>query len=291
MQRRSKTTRRRFLAAGAAMLATPAISQVKGPFDSLGPDADPNDLIDQIWDPETQRFISVRDLIDRLVDAPIILVGERHGFAPHQNREAFLLQALADRGRYPTLALEMLEPAQEPIIEEYRARNPEYARGLGIALDWANTGWPDWSFYEPVFDAAFAGKLDIVGADLSRSEQRELDQSTFDGPLGSAEVHASWKASLMEVYCGLIDEAQADLLANKQIRRDEVMANRVSSNSTDGGAILICGREHTRPERSVPFYLTDTYLGVDFVPREAIQDGRFSWISPAPEEQRSLLCG
>ncbi|MEM6478565.1 MAG: hypothetical protein AAF647_05915, partial [Pseudomonadota bacterium] len=101
----SDLKRRAFLSGAAALFASPAISQVKGPFDLLGPNADPKDLIDRVWDPARASFLTIRDLIDTLADSEIILVGERHGFAAHQERVAFLIKALADRGRYPTLAL------------------------------------------------------------------------------------------------------------------------------------------------------------------------------------------
>lgn len=279
-------TRRAFLTGAAATLATPAISQVKGPFDALGPGADPDDLIDRVWDPGSRVFLSIRELIDRLVDAPVILLGERHGYAAHQDREAFLIQALADRGRYPALALEMLEPRQEVIVRAYRRRNPEYARRLGIALDWASTGWPDWSFYEPVFDAAFAAKLPILGADLPLARQRVIEaEGTPDRP-EDPWILDSWKDAMFKAHCGLIDNTRTRHLALKQWKRDQAMASAIQGHAR--GAILIAGQEHVRADRGVPRYVSEDVVSIAFEPTPTEGRGWLSWGVQAKEKAGGL---
>jgi uncharacterized iron-regulated protein len=283
-------SRRSTLVGLVSVLATPAISQVRSPFEGLPNTADPNDLIDKIWDPKKADFISVRELIEQLVDAPIILIGERHGFAPHQDRAAFILQALADRGRYPALALEMLEPAQEPVIEKYRRRNPEYARGLGIELDWANTGWPDWRYYEPIFDAAFAAKLNIAGADMPAKEQRLIEQNGLTTRPENLSILESWKTSMISAHCGLIDEKRASILALKQWKRDLAMAKAISKPEYVDGSVLLCGREHTRSDRSVPLYIRSNHTTVNLVGDGDFDKDQMAWITPKPNEEKSILC-
>ncbi len=283
----NRLSRRTVLSGAAALLATPAISQVKGPFDDIGPDADPKDLIDKIWDPEKQGFITIPELIDRLVDTPIILIGERHGFAPHQDREAFLLQALADRGRYPTLAMEMLEPAQEPVIQAYRAKNPEYARGLGIALEWSKTGWPDWSYYEPVFDAAFAAKLPIVGADLPLAEQRRIERDGIEERPNDLSILEGWQDAMMKAHCGLIDEERAFRLALKQWKRDEHIAEIVSAAQNH---TLIVGLSHLNHDGGLKArFLNQTHRSIAFI--EANSPGTleaYEWRTPKFNKEKAL---
>lgn len=274
--------RRQLMAAGVAALAAPALARAQGAFD--GAETTP----DQIWDPEAQSFLSVPDLIGRLVEAPIILLGERHGFAPHQDRAAFLLKALADRGRYPTLALEMLEPAQEKVIARYRARNPEYARRLGVALDWANTGWPDWSFYEPIFDAAFAAKLGIIGADVSTAIEAALDAGAAPERPVSAEAAAAWVRRVEAAHCGLIDATDAKRLAIKQVVRDRHMAARVQSAAQDNpdGAVLITGRNHATEGVGVPRHLDKQNLAI--ISFAGVSESRdqsgLVWLTPDAED-------
>lgn len=283
MPRNSNLTRRALLAGVATTLAAPALGQSKGAFDQIGPDADPNDLIDQIWDPKREAFISVRELIDQLEQSPIILIGERHGFSPHQNRAAFILKALADRGRYPTLALEMLEPAQEPVINAYRARNPEYARGLGIALDWANTGWPDWSFYEPIFDAAFAAKLPIVGADLPSAQQREIELNGWEGQPSASHILSTWREDMLKAYCGSINDQEAERLALKQWQRDLSMAEVADAA---GDVLLLCGRQHVRAEIGIPAFLTTDASVVSLEDQSSdLKEDGFTWVLESSPEK------
>lgn len=280
MHKIAKVSRRHLLAAGGAALASPALAQVSGAFDGLTTTPEGSRL-DKVWDPEKGIFISLRDLIDRLIDTEIILIGERHGFAPHQDRAAFLIQALADRGRYPALALEMLEPAQEPVIEAYRRKNPEYARRLGIDLDWINSGWPDWQFYEPIFDAAFSAKLDIIGADMPLSEQRRIEaEGTPDRP-DDPSILLSWQDSMFKAHCGLINSERTRRLALKQWKRDQAMASAIQGHQN--GAILIAGQEHVRADRGVPRYLEGQATQIAFVAEPSEGKGWLSWITEAAE--------
>ena len=134
----------------------------------------PHPLINKIWDVRAKKFISQNELMNRLEQIMVILIGERHGHVEHQLRENYILEELAARQRYPALALEMLEPRQSLMINSYRNSSPEYAGQLGSALQWWKTGWPTWSYYEPVFQTALVAKLDFVGVDLPRAEQERI---------------------------------------------------------------------------------------------------------------------
>ncbi|MFL4470137.1 ChaN family lipoprotein [Tateyamaria armeniaca] len=187
--------------------------------------------------------------MDRLEQAETILIGERHGFAPHQNRVALILEELALRGRFPTLALEMLEPAQMPALETYRADNPEYVGGLGAALNWSETGWPAWSFYEPVFRAAFRAKLEVMAADLPKEEQR-LIRRTGETSLDYSQIaYEEWIKSIAEALC--LDPSSKFVRheALRQIARDQHIANSI--DSVPGHAVLVAGGEHIRSDRVI----------------------------------------
>lgn len=216
------------LAAPALLRASPAFALAE------------NDL----WEPATGQTLDIATVLDRMQAAPEVKLGERHGFAPHQNRTAFLLQALAARGHYPALALEMLEPAQELAVAAYRRDNPEYARALGVALNWSQSGWPEWAFYEPIFQAAFTARLPILAADLPAAERQRYEaEGTPDRP-NDPDILPRWQAAMMKAYCNLISEDDAMKLAMKQWKRDLHMAEVLTAHSP---AILLAGREHVLP--------------------------------------------
>ena len=83
--------------------------------------------MNRVWAVANSEFVSIADLLDELEKSPLILIGEKHGHKEHQDRETFLLRALADRKRYPILALEMLIPDLEEQFRAYRHQSPEYA--------------------------------------------------------------------------------------------------------------------------------------------------------------------
>ncbi|WP_299727529.1 ChaN family lipoprotein [uncultured Tateyamaria sp.] len=193
----------------------------------------------------TGKTLGFQELLDQLEQADTILIGERHGFAPHQNLVALILEELALRGRFPTLALEMLEPAQMPALEAYRADNPEYVGALGAALDWANTGWPAWSFYEPIFRAAFRAKLDVVAADLPREEQRDIDQNGEIVPSQFSWLIDYWKPIVASIQCNPISDRWIENVATRQTVRDRhISAMIVQAHSP---LVALVGNRHMEP--------------------------------------------
>ncbi len=238
-----------FAAVALAILATPTYS-IGG-----------TNLEGKIWRVSDGKFITAGQLVDDLTRARFILIGERHGRRAHQEREAFLLAALAERKRYPGVAFEMLSHTQVPVVEAYRRQSPEYAAGLGVALKWHKTNWPDWSFYAPIFDIAFSAKLPIAGADLDKKDRDNLASGTLR-PLPENDPRlASWSESLKKAHCNQIDDARLADLTRLQVVRDETMARTLEEISTkENGAVLIAGSAHVRKDRSVPTYLSSRYV-------------------------------
>ena len=240
--RTSAITRRALLAGAGALAAVPTFAQV--PLPRFRPETSPETFegTGPITEAATGRALNARELIDRLAEAPIVLIGERHGYQPHQERTAFVLQALADRGRYPTLALEMLEPLQSLAVEAYRRRNPEYARGLAAELDWASSGWPAWHYYEPIFEAAFAAKLPVRGIDMPESEQDRILAEGIEARPAEPAILDYWRDNMRRAHRGLIDDERVERLALLQWRRDVGFAEHAAA--VEGPVVVLVGRAH-----------------------------------------------
>ena len=234
--------------------------------------ADP--LEGKIWRQRDAVFISVRDLVSDISAAKVVVVGETHGFKPHQDREAFLLSALADRGHYPTLVLEMLDPEGAAKIADYRKAHPEDSSELGAQLEWWKSGWPAFQFYKPVFDAALQAKLLIAGGDIPAKDQSTLRSA----PLKEAaeqNVFNSWKDTMRAAHCGLIEPSELDTTARLQIARDQSMANAAKLVSSNGGALVIAGLAHARADRGVPKHFpSDVTRSVALMETSDSQDAR-----------------
>jgi uncharacterized iron-regulated protein len=285
------------LAASAADPTAPAVTPPAGVPSATVVTEPPHPLSGKIYRVSDGTFVPLKTLVDALASTRYVLIGETHGRAAHQDREAFLLSALADRGRYPALALEMLTPDQAKVAEQYRATNPEYAMGLGGTLEWHKTSWPSWSLYAPVFQTALAAKLPFVGAELP-------DRTDVAAKDVSAAVIASWKGSLEKAHCGLADAARMTELTQLQIRRDQAMAlSLVEANQNySSGALLIAGSAHVRRDRSVPLYLPESSVALAMLEVGAALDAKaylpesissgpvFDYIWFTPSETKESTC-
>ena len=224
-----------------------------------------------IWDLATGKQIDAKALIDVLANSGTILLGENHGTASHQNREAFLIGALAAREIYPTLALEMLDTDRGEIINNFRSQSPEETAGLATSLSWAASGWPDYSFYKPVFDIAFAAKLPIIGADMDENQKILVRDLPISG-LDREELVSSWANTMKEAHCDLIEPNELGKITRLQIARDKFMAQRLNHYTP---TILVAGSEHVRKDRGIPKLLREkgrTSVSIAFVSAKISKD-------------------
>ncbi len=256
-------------------------------------------LSGKIWDSELKEFLSFQEFLKIISSYKFILIGERHGRSAHQNREAFILAALAEKGKFPDLYLEMLYQGQNNIVAEYREISPEYTPGLAVALKWYDSNWPAWRFYQPVFDMAFAAKLKIRGADI---QEDRLPKFTEELRTLRTDSLSYYSRGMRKAHCGLISEARVLELAERQILRDQAMASALlqSSDNADG-AVLIAGSSHTRISVAIPSWLPEGEV-VSIALRETIlsekeflsevesgnfqthEDYRFVWFTPKSDQ-------
>jgi len=213
-------------------------------------------LAGKIWHVSENSFVSFNDMLKNVSNKTYIIIGERHGRKAHQGREAFLIGALAEAGRYPTISFEMLNHQQDAIVKEYRKKSPEYALGLAMDLNWSDSNWPAWSFYQPVFNMAFTTKAEIFGADLTDAEQDEAKRAkTSDLSAPSASL-PYYQDQMTAAHCGLIKDDKALELAYLQIARDQQMAATLRKHRDPKyGGLLVAGSAHIRKSTGIPNYL------------------------------------
>jgi uncharacterized iron-regulated protein len=222
--------------------------------------------------------VSEAALMADLDQADFVLIGERHDNLDHHRLQTRIVETLerdARGGR--ALAFEMIAAERQLAVVEHLDAHPGDAAGLGAALGWDTSGWPEWMLYEPVAEAALAGGGQIVAADLSPAQKRAvfeqgpralrssfvrrtgLDQS-LAGPLND-----DLRAELVASHC---DPASPEVLTGMswvQRARDATMADRLAVASGKAGGILIAGNGHIRKDRGVPWYLARLEPGVRVV--------------------------
>jgi uncharacterized iron-regulated protein len=164
------------------------------------------------------------------------------------------------------VAFEMLTTAQAPALARHLAAAPGDAAGLGEAVGWRQSGWPDWRYYQPIAEAGLAAGLPLVAANiplptaraLTRGEAGGLDAGLaarygLDRPL-PPDVEQAMLAELRESHCGQAPERLLPGMIAAQRARDAQMADSLLGAQADG-AVLVAGAGHVRTDRGVPAFL------------------------------------
>ncbi|HEX5688549.1 MAG TPA: ChaN family lipoprotein, partial [Roseiflexaceae bacterium] len=133
-------------------------------------------LTGRIWDVASGKFIDRHSLMTRLARAEFVLLGEKHDNPDHHRLQAEVLRGLIAAGRRPAVGFEMFSLDDAGAIASHLARAPNDAAGLGPAVHWQKSGWPDWAMYQPIAEAALAAKLAIVATNLPLATARQMSR-------------------------------------------------------------------------------------------------------------------
>ncbi|MFP3920516.1 MAG: ChaN family lipoprotein [Dichotomicrobium sp.] len=223
-------------------------------------------LAGMVWDTEADAAIAPAEMIARLAEVRFVLIGEIHDNPDHHRLQGWIIAELAAAGMSPTVVMEMIARDKADALADYLARPDASAGGLGAALDWSESGWPNWRFYQPIAEAALAANLTIAPgnppADLVRSAARNGSDSlpaahrrelALDQPLPPALADALTD-ELYDGHCELMPRERLAPMARVQRLRDAYMADALL-NAEGGSAVLIAGNGHVRADRGVPWYL------------------------------------
>ena len=223
-------------------------------------------LVGRIWDVKAGAFIAEDALVSRLATSRFALLGERHDNADHHVLQAKLVRAMLGAGRRPALGFEMLATDDAAAIARYLARSPKDAAGLGDAVNWSRSGWPEWRLYQPIAQAGLDAGVQIVATNLSKAATDAVRKNGLTG-LGPAlttqlrlaepspETRLAMTQELRESHCGQMPEAALDRMADIQWARDARMAASLARAGQRDGAVLIAGAGHVRRDRGVPLHL------------------------------------
>jgi len=224
-------------------------------------------LAGRIWDVNAGAFVEPRTLVERLALSRYILLGERHDNPDHHTLQAQLVRDLVAAGRRPAVGFEMFSTDDGPAIARYLVGSPKNAEGLGNAVNWQRSGWPDWRLYQPIAQAALDGGLPIVATNLSRAATDALRRNGLSG-LGPAMiarlkldalpepgVRAAMAREIRDSHCDQNAEGALERMVDIQWSRDARMAEALARAGGRDGAVLIAGAGHVRRDHGVPVHL------------------------------------
>jgi uncharacterized iron-regulated protein len=223
-------------------------------------------LVGRIWNVKDGAFIGEDALVARLVTSRFVLLGERHDNPDHHTLQAKLVRAIFESGRRPAVGFEMFATDDAPAIIRYLARSPKDAAGLGDAVNWSRSGWPEWRLYQPIAQAALDASVPIVATNLSKPATDAVRRNGLAG-LGPAlttqlrlaepspETRLAMTRELRDSHCGQVPDAAIDRMVDIQWARDARIAASLARGGQRDGAVLIAGAGHARRDRGVPVHL------------------------------------
>ena len=215
-----------------------------------------------------------------------LLLGEKHDNADHHRLQARVVGALAQPGAI--VVYEMLDEDDRAQIPVPFASNTfgttpaldldEWAEAdrLGEAVGWADSGWPDFALYRPVFATPIKHGLGIVPGMPARERLKgammqgldSVEPAALEGlrleRAYSAETLAAVEQDIRDVHCGHAPPSIVPPMVLGQRLKDAWMARALEAESVPESAaeavprpagFLIAGGGHARPDRGVPMYL------------------------------------
>ena len=243
--------------------------------------------------------------VQTLADLPaadVVVLGETH-----DNPEHHRLQAQAVANLVPkALVFEMLTPeaaARLPVNRTDRAT-------VELALGWADSGWPDFAMYHPIFLAA--PQAQVFGADVSQTDLvTAMKQGTatafgddaalygLDQPLDAVD-QTEREAEQAAAHCYALPVDLMPGMVAAQRLRDAALARAVvqALAATGGPVAVMTGNGHARRDSGFPAILTlmssASLLSVGLLEQDPGPNAPFDlWIvtPPQPREDPCLAFG
>lgn len=281
-----------------------AVSQSPaGPWESpLHPQ---HPLTGTLWQVSANRQISVQEALALLGASRVAILGEKHDNPDHHRLQAFVLEALADRGALAKVSFEMLDSGQSAALASLTPQDWASESRLKEQLQWDEEGW-EWAFYGPMLRALLERDIPVRTANIARDEMMAIYGGTLDPAVESRlneEQREKLNQDIDESHCGMLPASQFPAMVRVQQSRDAAMANSLMSDAELSGVrVLIAGNFHARRDLGVPNYLTlneEEILSLAFVEVQpslmsldayleafsSILPYDLVWFTPAVEEQ------
>lgn len=190
----------------------------------------------------------------------VVGIGEVHDNPRHHVFQAEKVAALQPKA----IVFEMLTAGQADRITPDLRDDPD---ALALALDWVNSGWPDFEYYFAIMAAA--PQAQIYGADVPRDEARAAMSDGVASTFGAEAAQFGLTEALPEAqqaarltlqdkaHCGDMPPDMLPAMIDIQRLRDAVLARTtlVALAETGGPVAVIAGNGHLRMDWGMPAIL------------------------------------
>lgn len=216
-------------------------------------------LAGTIWTADFQPA-TIDQVEAAVAKAGFVLLGETHTNPDHHRLQARMIATLVRNGRRPAVVFEMIPANLQADLDRHLQAGPVEAGSLGKVLRWEERGWPAWTIYQPIAEAALAAGLPLKAGSLDREAQKALskgdpqvlEQFGLTQPLEPRIAEAQAR-ELKEGHCNLLPDASIEPMIRVQRARDAHLAQAMMrAAKPEDGAVLIAGAGHVRQDWAVP---------------------------------------
>ncbi len=260
-------------------------------------------LVGKIYDLHQQAFIGEDQLLERLQNVKIILIGEQHDNPDHHRIEQDLLESLLSTDSSQTV-FEMLKTDQQSAASTLKTE--QSLDDIKAALNWDDKGWP-WVDYIPLIQSSLSQGANITAGNLDTVQLKRIyngiPNTEFDSlyPSASLVAQQARDAILDQIYeshCQSMQKASLKPMLEIQMARDAQMAVSLTRGQKSL-SILIAGGFHTHKEYGVPVHLAYyTQETAKVILLNSVSEGLnspndygnltkadFMWFTPKPETE------
>ncbi len=202
----------------------------------------------QIWDSRAGKQINLGALLDRLAQADVVFVGERHDDAATHALELQILQGLHRRaGARLRLAMEMWERDVQPALDGYLQGTTDEVTFLKNARPWGNYR----TDYRPLVEYARAQHVPVVASNAPQAIVSRVGREGL-AAVQSADIPTLVQAPHDDYWTrfgammtgmggahGTMDTATVQRFYEAQVLRDETMAESTVRALENGGHPLV----------------------------------------------------
>lgn len=227
-------------------------------------------LLNKIWSISEQKFISKQELNQKIFSHNIILLGETHDNKQHHQLQAKVVKQLIQNNQSPAVAFEMLNQDKQETLHLFQQEHRNSATitdDFAEVIKWEESGWPDWSYYRPVFKQALENELPVIATNLDVKRIRqvikqgpEILAQNYQDLLKKYQYQASIKQQLEQdiqvSHCDMLPEKMlSPMLRGQQVRDLAMMSAILNSLKQNNKLVMIAGSGHTRNDYGIPWYL------------------------------------
>jgi uncharacterized iron-regulated protein len=190
----------------------------------------------------------------------IVVLGEVHDNPIHHENQARIVAALQP----DALVFEMIPQEREARVNELRAEGASREE-IAEALEWDESGWPDFDFYAPILEAAPDAR--IFGAGQPAADVRRAMVEGAAGPFGpdaaiygldqplDPDEQEARQRIMATAHCDALPDEILPGMVEAQRFRDAGLADATlwARTMTGGGqVVVITGNGHADLERGMP---------------------------------------